>query len=208
MKPFAPFRSGIRARRSSLGAFTLAEMMIVMSIFSMLVLALVTCQIFGMRLERISETKLAATAAGRRALNQVRTEIREGKILTIGVGSSLGFTNIPDGKPQIGNSLQINLTTNVASYIRYYLDTNDNCLKRQTSLDPDPQILASFITNRLIFQSEDFRGNVLTNGHDNNRVIRMMLEFYRWEYPIATAGSGGMYDYYRVQTRITRRMLE
>ena len=208
MKANASCQNDRASRRRALLAFTLAEMMIVMSIFSMLVLALVSCQLFGMRLERISETKLAATAAGRRAMNQVRTEIREGKILTVGIGSSIGFTNIADSKPQIGNALQINPTTNTANYIRYYLDTNDNCLKRTTNLNPEPQILASFITNRLIFQSEDFRGNVLTNGHDNNRVIRMMLEFYRWEYPIATAGSGGMYDYYRVQTRITRRMLE
>jgi prepilin-type N-terminal cleavage/methylation domain-containing protein len=201
------FTIGRRRVRPGPLAFTLPEMMIVMAIFSMLTLALVTCQIFGMRLERVSETKLAATAAGRKALNQLRTEIREGKILVVGTGSSASFTNVPDNKYQVGNALQIYPTTNMANYIRYYLDTNDSCLKRLTSLAPTPQVLASFITNQLVFQSEDFRGNVLTNSQ-NNRVIRMVLEFYRWEYPIATAGSGGMYDYYRVQTRITKRMLE
>jgi len=39
-------------------------------------------------------------------------------------------------------------------------------------------------------------------------VIRMMLEFYQWEYPLAAAGQGAMYDYYRLQTRITRRLIE
>ena len=188
-------------------AFSIAEMMVVMAIFSMVILALVSCQLFGLRMQRVSETKLAAAATGRKALNQIRTEIREGKILSVGMGSSTLFSNTPDNKPQIGNAIQIYPTTNTANYIRYYLDTNDNCLKRMTSLNPQPQILASFITNRSIFQSEDFRGVVLTNSQ-NNRVIRMMLEFYRWEYPIATAGPGGMYDYYRVQTRITKRMIE
>jgi hypothetical protein len=59
----------------------------------------------------------------------------------------------------------------------------------------------------MVFRAEDFRGNILTNDR-NNRVIRMMLEFYQWEYPIASAGPGGMYDYYRLQTRITRRLIE
>ncbi len=196
----------IRLSRMGVRAFTIAEIMIVMAIFSLLVLALVSCQLFAMRLQRISETKLAATAAGRKALNQVRNEIREGKVLTIGNGNDVSFAIIPDNTLQIGNALQISLTTNTSTYIRYYLDTN-GCLNRVTSLGGQPQILASYITNQLVFQSEDFRGNVLTNDQ-NNRVIRMLLEFYKWEYPITTVGSGGMYDYYRLQTRITRRMIE
>jgi prepilin-type N-terminal cleavage/methylation domain-containing protein len=197
----------IRRCRKGTRAFTIPEMMIVMAIFSLLMVALMACQLFGARLKVYSETKLTATAAGRMALNQVRNEIRSGKILTIGTGDGLSFTNIPDNTVQVGNALEINPTTNTAGYIRYYLDTNDNSLKRVTSLNAQPQTLASFVTNRLVFQAEDFRGNVLTNDQ-NNRVIRMTLEFYRWEYPIATAGSGAMYDYYRLQTRITRRTID
>jgi prepilin-type N-terminal cleavage/methylation domain-containing protein len=193
-------------RRNSC-AFTLPEIMVTMAIFTLLFAVLISCQIFGMRLKSISETKLAATAGGRKALNQVRSEIREGKILIVGTGNNSSFTNIPDNTPQTGNALQISLTTNTGTYIRYYLDTNDNCLKRVTSLNGQVQILASFITNRLVFQAEDFKGNVLTNDQ-NNRVVRMILEFYRWEYPVATVGSNGMYDYYRLQTRITRRLIE
>jgi prepilin-type N-terminal cleavage/methylation domain-containing protein len=188
-------------------AFTLPEIMIVMAVFSLLVIALITCQLFGMRLERVSETKFAATAAGRKALNQVRNEIRQGKVLMIGTGDDAVFTRIADNAPQVGNALQIYPTTNTASYIRYYLDAGDNSLKRVTSLNSQPEVVAGFITNHLIFQAEDFLGNVLTN-EQNNRVIRLTMEFYRWEYPIATVGNGGMYDYYRLQTRITRRLIE
>jgi prepilin-type N-terminal cleavage/methylation domain-containing protein len=188
-------------------AFTLPEIMIVMAIFILLFAVLVSCQIFGMRLNSVTETKLAAAAGGRKALNQVRNEIREGKVLLIGSGTSNSFTAVTGSAPQIGNALQISLTTNTASFIRYYLDTNDNSFKRVTSLNSQPLILANFITNRLVFQIEDFQGNVLTNGQ-NNRVVRVLLEFYRWEYPIATIGNGGMYDYYRLQTRITRRTID
>jgi prepilin-type N-terminal cleavage/methylation domain-containing protein len=194
------------ARRTG-RAFTMPEMMIVMSIFTLLVLALVSCQLFGMRMQRIAETKLAGTAMGRKALNQVRNEILQGKILTVGSGNSSSFVPVPDNIAQIGNALQISFTTNTNSYVRYYLDTNDNSFKRTTSLNTTPVVLANFITNRLVFQAEDFRGNVLTDNQ-NNRVIHMMLQFYRWEYPIATAGSGGMYDYFQLQTRITRRTID
>jgi prepilin-type N-terminal cleavage/methylation domain-containing protein len=199
---FFPVRPSAGSR-----AFTLPEIMVVMALFGMLVLAMVTCQIFGMRLERISETKLAATAAGRKALNQVRNEIRSGKMLEIGTGDAASFTPISDNASQVGNALQIYPTTNTSNFIRYYLDTGDNSLKRITSFDAQPEVLAGFITNQLVFRAENFQGDVLTN-HQDNRVIRMTLEFYRWEYPIATVGNGGMYDYYRLQTRITRRMIE
>lgn len=196
------FRAGHGAR-----AFTLPEIMIVMALSTLLFLSLVTCQLFGMRMERVSETKLAATAGGRKALNQVRNEVLSGKMLLIGQGNDTSFTGVAGNAPQIGTALQIYPTTNTSTFIRYYLDTNDASLKRLTSLNPAPQTLASFITNSLVFEAEDFRGNVLTNNQDN-RVIRILLEFYRWEYPIATVGQSGMYDYYKIQTRITRRMIE
>jgi hypothetical protein len=192
---------------AGIAAFTLPEIMTVSAIFSLLILAFVACQMFGLKSYRIAETKMGATAGARKALNQIRERIREGKIVVIGKGTSSTFTNVPDNLPQIGNALQVYATTNLASYQRFYLDTNDNCLKSVSSLAPTPLIVARYITNQFIFQAEDFRGQVLTND-DNNRVIRMTLDFYKWEFPIAGTGQGSMYDYYRLQTRVTRRMIE
>ena len=197
----------VQCRHGARRAFTLPEIMVVMAIFTMLVAAMIMSQMFGLRMHRISETKLGSTLNGRKAMNQVREEIRSGKILRIGLGDAEEFKNIPDNQPQIGNALQIYATTDTNSFVRYYLDPAEQSLKRLASTNAVPQIMASFITNQLVFQAEDFQGNVLTN-HQNNRVIRLMLEFYRWEYPIAGVGSGSMYDYYRLQTRITRRMIE
>ena len=196
-------------RRTCCGnrAMTLPEIMVVMAIFSLVMIVLVSSQLFGLRMYKISETKLVATASGRKSLNQLRNDIRSGKLLAIGNGDSASFTPVADDSPQIGDALQINPTTNLAAYIRYYLDTNNAQLKRVTSVNTNVEVLASFITNRLVFQAEDFRGNVLTN-HQNNRVVRLTLEFYRWEYPIAMVGQDGMYDYYRLQTRVTRRLIE
>ncbi|HET7626688.1 MAG TPA: prepilin-type N-terminal cleavage/methylation domain-containing protein [Verrucomicrobiae bacterium] len=201
------FTSNFFARGSGTRAFTLAEMMVVVAIFSLLIVALVSCQLFGLRLYHVSETKLAATADGRRALNQIREQVRQAKLVYVGNGDAAGFTNIEDGEPQIGNALQIYATTNLSAYTRYYLDLEDKNLKSVTASDATPRVIAQFVTNQMVFQAEDFNGTVLTIDV-NNRVIRMTLEFYQWEYPITTIGQGGMYDYYRIQTRITRRLIE
>ena len=66
---------------------------------------------------------------------------------------------------------------------------------RVTSSNSSPTVLAGNITNQLVFTAEDFKGKVLTNSQ-NNRVIRMVLEFYQKEYSLAQTGSNsnnGMY---------------
>jgi len=196
-----------RLARRRLSGFTLPEVMIVVVIFSVLILVLLSSQLFGLRMHRVSETKLAATADGRKVLNHIREEIRQGKLLYIGNQKGANFTVIPDGKPQIGNALEIHATTNRAVYTRYYVDVAEQLLKSVSSAHEPEQVIAHFVTNQFAFQAEDFRGNILTNDN-NNRVIRMTLEFYQWGYPVATIGNGGMYDYYRLQTRITRRLIE
>lgn len=70
-------------------------------------------------------------------------------------------------------------------------------------------VVANYITNQNIFFAEDYMANVLTNNQDN-RVIQMTMYFSQWEYPIAIIGSNDInaYDYYRLQTRATRRAIE
>ncbi len=188
-------------------AFTITEMMVVMAIFSLVILAIISVQIFGMRMYQISETKMSATASGRRALNVVRGDILSGKTFVVQNGNYASHANIADNYPQIGNALQIFPTASKSNYVLYYTDTTENSLLRYTSPGGQIEVVATYITNRLAFQSEDYRGNVLSNNQ-NNQVIRMNLEFYRWEFPLASAGNGAMYDSYHLQTRITRRTID
>ena len=76
--------------RRQVRAFTLPEILVVVAIFSLLVAATVSAQIFGLRMYRISETKLTTTANARRALNFIRDEIRSGKQLYVGNGRQFG----------------------------------------------------------------------------------------------------------------------
>jgi type II secretory pathway pseudopilin PulG len=188
-------------------AFTLAEIMTAMALFSMVIIAVLSSHMFGLRMYRISESKLSATGEARFALNQMRDEIRSGKVLLVGTGDETAFTPAAVGASHLGNALQIYPSADTNQFVRYFLDGMDQKLKRTSSGTGQVTILASYITNQLVFAAEDHQGQVLTNDQ-NNRVIRLRLEFFQWQYPISTAGSGGMYDYYRLNTRITRRTIE
>jgi prepilin-type N-terminal cleavage/methylation domain-containing protein len=188
-------------------AFTLSELMVTMAVFTILMAGLLASQLMGMRLRRVTDTKLSATANARRALNDIRNEVRTAKWLSVGTGNNSSFTVVPALSLQVGNALQIYATTNTNSFVRYYMDPSEEALMRVTSTNQTPQTIAGNITNQFVFAAEDFKGTVLTNNQ-NNRVIRMVLEFYQKQYALAQAPQGGMYDYYRVQTRITRRAIE
>jgi hypothetical protein len=155
----------------------------------------------------ITSTRLSASDNARRVLNHVRDDVRSGKLLYVGNGSSTGFTHIALNSLHRGNALQIYPTTDTNVFIRYYLDTATQSLKRTTSGSSQVEVLAPHLTNQIAFVAEDFAGHTLTNDQ-NNRVIKMVLEFYQWEFPVARVGGGAFYDYYHLQTRITRRTIE
>ena len=188
-------------------AFTLAEIMVAMAVFSLVVIGVVYTHLFGMRLYGITESKLSSTDNARSAVNRVSDEIRAAKMVEIGKGDSASFSAIADNLPQIGNALQVYATTNTNSYVRYFMDPKANALESLAAGSTGVTVVARFATNNLAFRAEDFLGNVLTNNQDN-RVIKMTLEFYQLQYPVVRIGPGYLYDYYRLQTKITRRAIE
>ena len=197
----SPRSPGVRS------AFTLAELMTAMGLFSLVVLGMVYSQLFGMRMFNVTSTRVAASDSARKVLNRVRDDVRSGKLLYVGSGSSTGFTHVALNSPHQGNALQIYPTTDTNVFIRYYLDAASQTLRRTASGTGQVQVLAPFLTNQIAFVAEDFAGRTLTNDQ-NNRVIKMMLDFYQWEFPVAQTGAGAFYDSYHVQTRITRRTIE
>ncbi len=188
-------------------AFTLPEVMIALSLLSLVTVALLYSQLFGMRLFNITSAKLGASRGARAVLNQVRDDIRSAKTVYVGNATSAGFTNLPANAPQAGNAVQIFPLASTNAFVVYYLDQASQQLRRMTNGSATAAVLASSVTNQLVFQAEDYAGNVLTNDQ-NNRVIRMSLEFYQWEFPMAQAASGAAYDYYHLQTRVTRRAIQ
>jgi len=202
-----------------ISAFTLPEMMIGVGIFSMVIAAVVSTQIFGLRTYTLSATKLAASDSAREVLNKIRTQIRSAKTLYVGnctTNGATSFTLISAPNAQVGNALKIYPATNQDNYIIYYLATGStNYLKQYTFTNNTGVIdtLASYITNTTVFYAEDYQGNTLSNNQ-NNRVIKMWLQFYQWEYPIARVVGGNATNYYnaynnyQLRTRVVQRAID
>lgn len=188
-----------------LSGASIVEMLLTMSIFGLTVIVVVTSHIVGLKMYNISATKLSASAGARVALNQVRQDVRSAKLLYVGFGGESYFSNAPAGSRQVGNALQIYPTVNTNSWVRYYTDEGTQTLRRRVSNGSGAEVVTATVTNYLAFQAETPWGTVLTNVN-NHRVVRMLLEFYQWEFPVAQVG--GYYDYYRLQTKVTRRAIE
>jgi prepilin-type N-terminal cleavage/methylation domain-containing protein len=202
--------SACERRQRAGGGFTLLEMMVTMAIFTILVGAMVSLQLYGLRVYTLAATKLTATASGRETLNDIRDRIRSAKTVYVGTYSNSTFSTIPMGQNQIGNALQIFPTTNtaLANATMFYMDASTNCLMMVSN--GVVSLEAKYMTNYYCFQAEDYRGNIMTN-YINNPVICVTMQFYQWEFPLGYVGTGtnataaNAYDFYRLRTHITRR---
>ena len=62
--------------RARVAGFTLVEIYIVSTLLLLLVLAMTATQFFGARVYTLAATKLTATASGRKAMNDIREQVR------------------------------------------------------------------------------------------------------------------------------------
>ena len=215
-----------RRPRHSAG-YTLVEMLMAVGIYmTILVGVVVAIQIFALRIYTLAATKLTATQGARKALNQIRNDIRQAKLIQVGTADNSGnFTPINLTNAAVGNALQVFMTNAlVAPYSLYYLQTNavgglssNNLLwVSVTTTSTNTINLSSYITNSDIFAAEDWDNwpatgtsmTPTTNNVSNNQIYSVKLQFYQWEYPIGYIGANGAanaYDFYRLQSRITRR---
>lgn len=184
--------------------------MVALAIFSFVVIAMVSVQLFGMRVYTLAATKVSATTSARRTLDAMRDRIRSANVVLVGTydpASGAGFVQISNGLPQIGSALEIEYTNTVSTndYIFYKDPTNPKnvvCSLHNDTVD----VLASYVTNDDCFEAEDYQGNVLTN-YQNNPVIRITLQFSQWEFPVAVIGGNALnaYNNYQLRTEVSRR---
>jgi len=207
MKLFPNRRSD--PRRTSISAFTLVEMMMSVWIYLFIFVGvMVAIQIFALRIYALTATKLSATASAMKTLDQIRDTIREATTLQVGNWTNNSFVAIPaSGKAQ-GNALQIYPSGSTLPCITFYLDksTSTYSLKEYTvtGTGSTTTTVASYITNAIIFDAEDYQGDIVSNNPVENQVFRMTLQFDQWEYPIANTGKN-QYGFYQLRTLVCRR---
>jgi Tfp pilus assembly protein PilW len=210
-----------RARRAGM---TIVEMLVAMTAFLFLIAAVVSLQLFAVRIFQLSATKLTATEDGRKTINFIREQVREAKSIYIGTYSGTNGTpgafTAAYNTNQIGSALLIFPTTNLTYGVIFYQDSTASNLCSVSITNATTDVYgdssgtitgyatnALFVNNNLVFQAEDFQGNVLQNN-SNNRIIHVTLQFSELEYPVAGIGAGAMYDYYQLHTRATRRTID
>jgi prepilin-type N-terminal cleavage/methylation domain-containing protein len=201
-------------RRTRAQAFTLTEMMVTVAIFAFMIAALCAVQLFAMRIYTLGSTKLSATTSARQTMNNLRDLIRSSKIVYVGTYSNgTGFVRVPTGSLQMGNALEFATTNTVTTnYLVYYLDNWDptnTLFSISNNLSSTVRAQARYVTNYFCFYGENYQGSNTTD-YENNTVIHVVLQFYRWEYPLGFVGTNAInaYDFYNIQTRIMRRAID
>jgi len=206
MKParrFGFFTSPTTLQRPS-HAFTLPEVMVTMVIILLVFAAVISCHLIGLRLFELTKAKLGASDDARRAIGLLVSEIRSAKSVRVGSGNLDDFKEAGVNTPHVGNAMEVYPSTNTNFWVRYYLDPADQKLKRATNGASTATVIASSISNQVVFSAEDFSGKPLMNN-SQDYVIGLNLQFYQLQYPAVAIGPGKFYDYYQLQTRVTPR---
>jgi len=195
----------------------------------------IAIQIFALRVYSLAAIRLQATQDGRKAMNQIRDDIRQGTLLQVGNTDNSGnFTAIAGPNAATGNALQVFAGTNQGPpYSIYYLQTNligavsgkggissnlllwisvtTNGATAGSSLITNTLRLACFITNLDVFAAEDWQdswpGTTITNSLMNNQVYAVKFQFSQWAFPMAIANAADAYGFYQLRTRVCRRAL-
>jgi hypothetical protein len=223
MKMNPTLQTGHGQRRCS--GYTLVEMLFSAGIYMFILVGVVVCiQIYALRVYTLGATKLTATQGALKALNQIRADIQQGKLIQVGTADNSGnFTPYSGSALAVGNALQIFQTANQTNpYSIYYLQTNtvggissNNLIWISASASGaiTTTALTCFITNSDIFEAEDWDNwlttgmQIVTNSIVNNQIYSVKLQLYQWEYPIAVVNGAGLnsYDFYQIRTRVCRR---
>jgi hypothetical protein len=210
-------------------AMTLVEMMTTMGLFTVMVAALVSANMFGLRQDELVCSKLGASDQARINFDLMLHEIRAGKNVQIGTGQNTNFMAITNGV-QAGDTIQILPSTNIGYYIYYYFLTNapsnPSWLVR-VAVSPTntvsnvvcqsiTNVTSIWNTNSMCFQALGFNGSnwvTLTNDptfySTHNYIVSCLLQFYQYQYPLTRVGTNGnyLYDYYQLQLQAARRSL-
>ena len=202
-------QSGCRRSRGRRG-FTLAEMLVASTIFLVIIVAaMLSVQLYGLRVYNLAITKVKATTSGRETINDIRDRVRTAQSVLIGNYTNNTFTAIASGTSQMGNALQIYPATNTAAanalvFFQDPVNTNLSLASNGVVISVE----ANFVTNYNCFQAQDYQGNTLTNMTQNNPVIDVTLMFsqiaFAAGYNTSPVGYDA-YDYYRLHTRMSVR---
>lgn len=188
-------------QKTTTRAFTLTELMVTMAVFALVVMAMVSLQVFGFKMNSLTSNKTESTGDSLKVLDQIRNRIRAATN-EIFVGNfnlnNNTFTPIGGNTPQIGNAVQI--FNNATDYFTFFREPNGIVCERATD-DAAIALTRSKLINTLPFQAEDYKGNVMSN-QNGHFTIKMTFEFSNLVYSVPTP----TYDSFYLECRATPRI--
>jgi hypothetical protein len=187
-------------------AFTLVEVLITIVTAVFIMGGAMAAYLYGLKMLQFVEPKLTASDDARRAVSLLTEDIRTAYDVKIGNRTGNAFSQIAPFTLQKGNAIRISPSRNTNQFVIYFWDSNDNKLKRTENNATFSCIVASSVSNALVFTAEDFKGNILSNNI-NNYVVGLTLTFYQIQYPAMAVGPGNYYDWYQLQCKVTKRNL-
>ena len=201
MKLQIPFPGSSRHRSQTLNkGFTLPEILTAMTVFLFVVGAIISANLFGLKMFQMTNTKLRVTQWARLTIGNLTDQIHDCNSVYVGnYTTNSGFVGFLVGETNQGNSLLIYPTADTNNYIMYFVNLADQTFRR-TDQSSNSLVLADSVTNTLPFSAQDFSGTVLTNNN-NNSVIHLILEFYHPESYMEGA------DYYKLETSVKQRVV-
>jgi prepilin-type N-terminal cleavage/methylation domain-containing protein len=204
----------VPARRRGM---TLPEMMIAFTVFSLVVVGMVYTQMFVMRYDQLTSSKLGATEMTRMSFDQLLSDVRSCRTWAIGTGNVSSFTAAVNGTNLVGNALIVYPSVNTNNYVLYYFTSITNpgipgfpltniismSLCRMTNGGSNYVTTpVKYLTNTMYFCAENYAGTVqqtLTYKY----IIHVKMDFCQYQYPLTYVGPGYYYDSYPVDLRVT-----
>lgn len=147
-------------------AFTLPELLITGAILMLLLAAVISGHMFGLRFLRLIEVAASTNESDRRLLRTLAADMASATHWELGSGTGTTFTRLGLNRLQKANALQIYYYTSDGSqtqYTRYYLSPKEDQLFRLNGQAQNAQLMSTSIINSSIFTMEDAAGNILSN---------------------------------------------
>ncbi len=192
------------ARMRSLAGFTLTELMVSMSIFSLVIAGMIAGHVFGLKVFQLTRSNLGAADAGRILSMRMGSDIRSADHIKIGRGDFKSFVELSPLEPQEGNAIQIYNSSDTNDFTRYFVDAEKGNLMSVSADGTGLKLMAEGLLNRNVFRAEDAAGRTLSN-RQNGFVLGVMLQYSKVPGSDARVGKGEYYDSFQWQMKVATR---
>jgi len=186
------------------GGFTLTELMVSMTIFSLVIAGMIAGHIFGLKVFQLTRSNLGAADSGQMLNTLLGRDVRAAQTVKIGRGDQRSFQELSTQEIQQGNAIQLYASGDTNDFIRYYVSEADKKLVAISSDGSRNRIVSEGLLGQDVFLAEDAAGRTLTN-RQNSFVLAVNLQYSKVPGSDAPVGKGQYYDTFRWQMKFALR---